>query len=86
MHKILDELHALPGVFDSVVGNVTNVSHDIMEYVKCPTLQLDSYSRVSGLRESPRNLGPAISTTFRTASTRVVGGLYYYIKLDAFNS
>jgi len=38
MHEILGGLHAFSGVFDSVVGNMTNVSHDIMEYVKCPTL------------------------------------------------
>jgi len=52
MHEILGELHAFPGVFDSVVGNMANVSRDIMQYVKYPTLQLDSYLRVSGGRKS----------------------------------
>lgn len=52
MHEILGELQAFPGVFDSVVGNMANVSRDIMQYVKYLTLQLDSYLRVSGGRKS----------------------------------
>lgn len=52
MHEILGDLHVFSGVFDSVVGNMTNVSRDIMEHVKYPTLQKDSYSRLSGDRKS----------------------------------
>lgn len=35
MHEMLGELHMFPGIFDSVVYNMTNVSRDIMEYVGC---------------------------------------------------
>jgi len=37
IHEILGGLHAFSGVFDSAVGNMTNVSRDIVEYVKHPT-------------------------------------------------
>jgi hypothetical protein len=43
MYEILGELNTFPGVFDSAVGNMANVSRDIVQYVKYLTLQLDSY-------------------------------------------
>ena len=39
MREILGDLHAFSGVFDLVVGNMTSVSRDIVEYVIRPTLQ-----------------------------------------------
>jgi len=74
MHEILGDLHAFPGVFDSVVGNMTNVSRDIMEHVKCPILREDSYSRLSGDRKSRRNSCQSLSTTVRTAGICATGG------------
>ena len=52
MHEILGELHTFPGVFDSVIGNMADVSRDIMQYVKYLTLQSDFYLRVTGDRKS----------------------------------
>lgn len=85
MHEILAELHTFPGVFDSVVGNMANVSRDIMQHVKYLTIRLDSYLRVSGDRKSRQNLDPVISTTVRTTSTCVPRGLHHCIKLGALN-
>lgn len=34
MHEIMGDLRAFSGVFGSVVGDMTNVSRDIMEYVR----------------------------------------------------
>lgn len=82
MHEILADLHTFSGVFDSVVGNMTNLPRDIMEHVKCPTLQPDSYLQLLGDRKSLRNPGRAISTTARTAGTRVIRGLHSRIKRD----
>jgi len=47
MHEILGELHTFPGVFDSVIDNLANVSRDITQYVKYLILQLDPNLRVS---------------------------------------
>ena len=60
MRGILGDLRTFPGVFDSVVGDMTNVSRRIMEYVGCTTHQPDRNSRASGDHKSRRNPDPAV--------------------------
>jgi len=85
MHEILGELHTFPGVFDSVVDNLVNVSRDTMQYVKYLILQFDPYLRVSDDRKPRQNVDPVISTTVQAAGTYVHRGLHYRIKLDVPN-
>lgn len=48
MHEILGDLRGFTGLFDSVIGNMTGLSRDVVKYVKFQTLELNSHSRVSG--------------------------------------
>ena len=85
MREILGDLRTFPVVFDSVVGNMTSASRNIMEYVRYLTSWSNPYSRVSGDRESRRHPDPAISTTIRTAGIYITGGLHNYVKFDTFD-
>lgn len=74
MREILGDLRTFPGVFDLVVGDITNVSRDIMKYVRCRTHQTGPCSLVSGDHESRRNRDPTISTTIRVAGPCLTRG------------
>lgn len=85
VREILGDLRTFPSVFDSAIGDMTTMSHNIMEYVKYPTCWPDPYSRVLGDHKSRRNPNPVISATIRTACTYITGGLYSRVKSDMFS-
>lgn len=85
MHEILGDLRGFTGLFDSVIGNMSDLSRDIVKYVIFQTPELDPYSQASGLDKSRRNINPDISTAGRTAGTRVTRGPRCCIKIDTFH-
>ena len=62
MHEILVALRGFTGLFDLAIGNMSDVSRDIVKSVKFRILTLDSYSRVSGHLKYRGNSSPDSST------------------------
>lgn len=52
MHEILGDFRGITGLFDLAIGNMTDLSRDILKYVKPQTLELDSFSRFPGHHKS----------------------------------
>jgi hypothetical protein len=74
MREILSDIRGFSGVLDSVAGSMTDLSRNIMEYVKPRALEPCSYSRISGDHKPRRNHDPDFSTADRTAGARAIRG------------
>ena len=74
MREILNDIRGFSGVLDSVAGSMTDLSHNILEYVKPRAPELCSYSQISGDQKPRRSHDPDFSTADRTAGARAIRG------------